>query len=45
MQEITCVGRTPGSAAGEVWVSPDFNASLPEDVLKDFETQTPNTKY
>jgi prevent-host-death family protein len=29
--------RLPGSAAGKIWVSPDFNESLSEDVLKDFE--------
>ena len=30
--------RTPGSAAGQVWIAPDFDAPLPEDVLKDFES-------
>ena len=29
--------RMPGSAAGQVWIAPDFNAPLPEDILKDFE--------
>lgn len=29
--------RLPGSAAGKIWVSPDFDDPLPEDVLKDFE--------
>jgi prevent-host-death family protein len=29
--------RKPGSAAGKIWVSPDFDAPLPEDVLQDFE--------
>jgi prevent-host-death family protein len=32
------VKRVPGSAAGKIWISPDFNAPLPEDVLKDFES-------
>ncbi len=30
--------RQPGSAAGKIWVSPDFDAPLPDDVLKDFES-------
>ena len=30
--------RHPGSAAGKIWVSPDFDAPLPDDVLKDFES-------
>ena len=29
--------RTPGSARGEVWVAPDFNAPLPADLLDAFE--------
>ena len=29
--------RTPGSAKGKIWVAPDFNDPLPDDVLKDFE--------
>ncbi|HDN79959.1 MAG: type II toxin-antitoxin system Phd/YefM family antitoxin [Chloroflexi bacterium] len=29
--------RVPGSAKGRIWVSPDFDAPLPEEVLKDFE--------
>ena len=29
--------RTPGSARGEIWVAPDFNAPLPEDLLAAFE--------
>lgn len=28
--------RTPGSAKGKLWMSPDFDAPLPEDVLRDF---------
>ena len=31
------VQRQPGSAAGKIWVSPDFDEPLPDDVLKDFE--------
>ncbi|MCX6066104.1 MAG: type II toxin-antitoxin system Phd/YefM family antitoxin [Chloroflexi bacterium] len=30
--------RHPGSAVGKIWVSPDFDAPLPDDVLKDFES-------
>ena len=30
--------RIPGSAAGKIWIAPDFDDSLPEEVLKDFET-------
>lgn len=29
--------RKPGSAKGKIWVSPDFNAPLPDDVLDAFE--------
>jgi len=29
--------RRPGSAKGKIWISPDFNDPLPEDVLKSFE--------
>jgi prevent-host-death family protein len=29
--------RHPGSASGDVWVSDDFDAPLPEDVLGGFE--------
>jgi len=29
--------RVPGSARGKIWVSPDFNAPLPEEFLDDFE--------
>ena len=29
--------RMPGSAAGKIWISPDFDVPLPEDVIEDFE--------
>ncbi len=29
--------RQPGSAKGEIWVAPDFDAPLPEELLADFE--------
>lgn len=29
--------RVAGSARGQVWIAPDFNASLPEEVLAAFE--------
>jgi hypothetical protein len=29
--------RHPGSARGDVWVGPDFDAPLPEDVQSGFE--------
>lgn len=29
--------RTPGAWRGRVWIAPDFDAPLPEDVLRDFE--------
>ena len=29
--------RIPGSARGQVWVAPDFNASLPTEILDAFE--------
>jgi len=29
--------RVPGSAQGQVWIAPDFNAPLPDDVLAAFE--------
>ncbi|MBP6440289.1 MAG: type II toxin-antitoxin system Phd/YefM family antitoxin [Caldilineaceae bacterium] len=32
------LGRTPGSARDQVSVSPDFNASLPSEILNAFET-------
>ena len=29
--------RQPGSARGEIEIAPDFDAPLPEEVLRDFE--------
>ena len=29
--------RKPGSAAGLLWISPDFDAPLPDDILDAFE--------
>jgi len=29
--------RAPGNARGDVWGAPDFDAPLPDEVLKDFE--------
>ena len=29
--------RTPGSARGQVWIAPDFNAPLPPEELDAFE--------
>ena len=29
--------RHPGSARGDVWIGPDFDAALPEDVQSSFE--------
>lgn len=31
------VRRTPGSAKGHIFISPDFDAPLPEDLLHSFE--------
>ncbi len=31
--------RIPGSAQGQIWIAPDFDDPLPEDILKDFEGQ------
>ncbi len=31
------VRRTPGSAKGQVWMAPDFDAPLPTDILDAFE--------
>jgi prevent-host-death family protein len=28
--------RTPGSAAGEIWVAPDFDDPLPDEIIDDF---------
>ena len=29
--------RQPGTAKGKIWIAPDFNTPLPEDILKSFE--------
>jgi len=29
--------RTPGGLEGKIWISPDFDAPLPEEVLREFE--------
>ena len=29
--------RTPGSAKGALWISDDFDAPLPEEILESFE--------
>jgi prevent-host-death family protein len=29
--------RKPGSAKGQFWMAPDFDAPLPEDLLAEFE--------
>jgi prevent-host-death family protein len=29
--------RTPGSAEGKIWIAPDFNDPLPDDLLNAFE--------
>ena len=29
--------RKPGTAKGKLWIAPDFDAPLPEDILKSFE--------
>ena len=29
--------RTAGSAKGKIWIAPDFDAPLPDDLLKAFE--------
>lgn len=29
--------RVPGTAKGQMWISPDFDASLPDDMLDAFE--------
>ena len=28
--------RTPGSAQGKLWIAPDFDAPLPEKVIREF---------
>ena len=32
--------RKPGSARGSIWIAPDFEAPLPEDIVTDFEGTT-----
>ena len=34
------VSRKPGSAKGKIWIAPDFNAPLPDDILAAFEGHT-----
>ena len=34
--------RVPGSAKGKIFFAEDFNAPLPEDVLRDFQHFTEN---
>ncbi len=29
--------RVPGEWKGKIWIAPDFDAPLPEDILRDFE--------
>jgi len=29
--------RTPGSAKGKIWIAPDFNDPLPDEILDAFE--------
>jgi prevent-host-death family protein len=29
--------RTPGSAKGQIWIAPDFDAPLPAEILDAFE--------
>ena len=29
--------REPGTAKGKIWIAPDFDESLPEEILKAFE--------
>ena len=31
------VQRLPGSAQGQIWIAPDFDAPLPDDLLAAFE--------
>ncbi len=31
------LNRQPGSAKGKLWIAPDFNDPLPEDMLIEFE--------
>lgn len=34
------VTRRPGSAKGQVWIAPDFNAPLPDEILDAFDGST-----
>jgi prevent-host-death family protein len=36
--------RQPGSAKGQIWISDDFNAPLPEDLLRLFEGEAEVTR-
>ncbi len=29
--------RKPGTAKSKIWIAPDFDAPLPEDIIKSFE--------
>ena len=31
--------RLPGSAQGQIWIAPDFDAPLPDEILAAFEGQ------
>ncbi len=31
--------RLPGSARGQIWIAPDFDAPLPDEILAAFEGQ------
>jgi len=31
--------RLPGSAKGQIWIAPDFDAPLPDEILAAFEGQ------
>ncbi len=33
------VQRLPGSAQGQIWIAPDFDAPLPSELLEAFEGQ------
>jgi prevent-host-death family protein len=33
----TTARRSPGSAEGQIWIAPDFDAPLPPDLLNAFE--------
>lgn len=32
--------RTPGTAKGQIWIAPDFNAPLPDEILDAFEGES-----